>query len=33
MVVKFLGVRRIRKWGKPYYAIRLGLILKIKHWR
>ena len=33
MVVKFLGVRKIRKWGKPYYAIRLGRILKIKGWR
>ena len=30
MVVEFLGVRRIRKWGKPCYAIRLGRILKIK---
>jgi hypothetical protein len=33
MVVKFLGVRKIRKWGKPHYAIRLGRILKIKHWK
>jgi hypothetical protein len=32
MLVEFLGVRRIRKWGEPYYAIRLGRILKIKHW-
>jgi hypothetical protein len=31
MVVEFLGVRKIRKWGKPHYAIRLGRILKIKH--
>jgi hypothetical protein len=30
MVVEFLGVRRIRKWGKSCYAIRLGRILKIK---
>jgi hypothetical protein len=21
------------KWGKPFYAIRLGRILKIKRWR
>lgn len=33
MQVEFLGVRRIRKWGKPYYAIRLGRILKIKQWK
>jgi hypothetical protein len=31
--VEFLGVRRIQKWGKPVYAIRLGRILKIKRWR
>ncbi len=33
MQVEFLGVRRIRKSGQPYYAIRLGRILKIKRWR
>lgn len=33
MLVEFLGVRRIRKRGKPQYAIRLGRILKIKRWR
>lgn len=32
MQVEFLGVRRIKKWGKPFYAIRLGRILKIKRW-
>jgi len=32
MWVEWRGVRRIRKWGKPYYAIRLGRILKIKRW-
>jgi hypothetical protein len=29
MQVEFLGVRRIRKWGKPVYAIRLGRILNV----
>jgi len=33
ILVEFRGVRRIRKWGKPLYAIRLGRILKIKRWR
>lgn len=33
MLVEFLGVRRIKKWGKPHYAIRLGRILKIKRWK
>ena len=33
MQVEFLGVRRIRKWGKPQYAIRLGRILKLKRWK
>ena len=33
MVVKFLGVRKIRKWGKPHFAIRLGKILTLKRWR
>jgi len=32
MVVEFRGLRRIKKWGKPHYAIRLGRILKIKRW-
>lgn len=31
--VEFLGVRHIRKWGKPQYAIRLGRILQIKRWK
>ena len=33
MLVEFRGVRQIRKWGKPQYAIQLGHILKIKRWR
>ena len=33
MQVKFLGVRRIKKWGKPVYAIRLGQIMSLRHWR
>jgi hypothetical protein len=33
MLVEFRGVRRIRKANKPYYAIQLGRILKIKRWR
>lgn len=33
MQVEFLGVRRIKKSGEPYYAIRLGRILKIKRWQ
>lgn len=32
MHVEFLGIRRIKKSGQPYYAIRLGRILKIKRW-
>jgi hypothetical protein len=32
MLVEFRGVKKIRKWGKPYYAIALGGILKIKRW-
>jgi hypothetical protein len=32
MLVEFRGLNRIRKWGKPYYAIRLGRILKLKRW-
>lgn len=33
MLVEFLGVRRCKKSGQPYYAIRLGRILKIKGWQ
>jgi hypothetical protein len=33
MLGEFRGVRRIRKWGKPQHAIRLGRILKIKRWQ
>jgi hypothetical protein len=33
MVVEFLGVRRYGRGRSAYYAIRLGRILKIKHWR
>jgi ASC-1-like (ASCH) protein len=33
MQVEFLGIRRIRKWGRPHYVIRLGRILKIKRWK
>ena len=33
MQVEFLGVRRIKKWGRRKYAIRLGKILKIKRWK
>lgn len=33
MLVEFLGVKRIRKWGEPFYAISLGRILKIKRWK
>lgn len=33
MLVEFRTVRRSRKWGKAYYAIRPGRILKIKRWR
>jgi ASC-1-like (ASCH) protein len=32
MLVEFLGLRRYGKGRKAYYAIRLGRILKIKHW-
>jgi hypothetical protein len=32
MLVEFTDVRRIRKWGKRYFAIRLGRILRIKRW-
>jgi hypothetical protein len=30
MLVEFRGVKKIRKWGEPYYAISLGRMLKIK---
>ena len=30
MQVEFRGICKIKKWGKPQYAIRLGRILKIK---
>lgn len=33
MLVEFRGVKKIRKWGEPYYAIALGRILKIKRWK
>jgi hypothetical protein len=33
MQVEFRGVRRVGKWGKNFYAIRLGKILKIKRWQ
>jgi hypothetical protein len=33
MLVEFLGVRKYGKGRSGYYAIRLGRILKIKHWR
>ncbi len=33
MTVEFRGLRRIRKWGKPHYAIRLGRILKLTRWK
>jgi hypothetical protein len=32
MLVDFRGVKKIRKWGKSYYAITLGRIVKIKRW-
>ncbi len=33
MQVRFMGVKKIRKWGRPYYAIRLGRILKLTRWK
>ncbi len=33
MVVKFIGVRKIRKWGKPHYASSLGKIITLERWR
>lgn len=33
MHMECLGIRRIKKSGQPYYAIRLGRILKLKRWK
>jgi hypothetical protein len=33
MLIEFRGVEKIQKWGKPYYAISLGRIMKIKRWK
>ena len=33
MLVEFRGLRRIKKWGRNFYAIRLGRILKVKRRR
>jgi hypothetical protein len=33
MLVEFRGVKKIQKWGEPYYAIALGRIVKIKRWK
>lgn len=33
MLVEFRGVKRVRKWGRPHYAISLGRIVKIKRWK
>lgn len=33
MQVEFLGIRKVKKWGRRFYAIRLGRILQIKRWR
>jgi hypothetical protein len=33
MLVEFLGIRKYGKGRSGYYAIRLGRILKIKHWK
>jgi hypothetical protein len=33
MLVEFGGARGIQRLGEPYFAIRLGRILKIKRWR
>jgi hypothetical protein len=33
MLVEFRGIKIIRKWGKPHYAIALGRIMKIKRWK
>lgn len=31
--VKFLGVKKVKKWGAQYYAIQLGRILSLKRWK
>jgi hypothetical protein len=33
MLVEFRGVKNIRKWGQPHYAISLGRVLKIQRWK
>jgi hypothetical protein len=33
MSVEFRGLRRYGRGGDAYYAIRLGRILRIRHWR
>lgn len=33
MQVKFLGVKKVKKWGARYYAIHLGRILSLKRWK
>lgn len=33
MQVEFRRVRKVKKWGRSFYAICLGRILKIKRWR
>jgi hypothetical protein len=33
MLVEFRGLRRYGKGRNAYYAIRLGKILRIRHWR
>ena len=33
MQVEFCGVKKIHKWGGPYYAIQLGRIVNVKRWK
>ena len=33
MLIEFRGVKKIRKWGGPYYAIQLGRILALRRWK
>lgn len=33
MLVEFRSVKKIRRWGQPFYAISLGRIVKIKRWK
>ena len=33
MQVEFVGIRKVKKRGRRFYAIHLGRILKIKRWR